>query len=36
MSVCQKVGAQAGLLSEIQIEHYLRNAPEHYRPTPMH
>lgn len=34
MSVVQKVGAQAGLLSEKQIEHYLRHSPEHYRPTP--
>ncbi len=33
MSVVQKVGAQAGLLSEKQIEHYLRHSPEHYRPT---
>lgn len=36
MSVCQKVGAQAGLLTERQIEHYLRHSPPHYRPTPMH
>ncbi len=35
MSVVQKVGAQAGLLSEKQIEHYLRHSPEHYRPTPL-
>jgi ribokinase len=34
MSVVQKVGAQAGLLSEKQIDHYLRHSPEHYRPTP--
>ncbi len=31
MSVCQKVGAQAGLLKESDLEHYLRNAPEWYR-----
>jgi len=31
MSVLQKVGAQAGLLSEAKIEHYLVNAPEDYR-----
>jgi hypothetical protein len=30
MSVVQKVGAQAGLLSEREIEHYLRIAPEDY------
>ena len=35
MSVCQMVGAQAGLLSEHQIEAYLRKAPEWYRPTPL-
>ena len=35
MSVVQKVGAQAGLLSEKQIDHYLRHSPEHYRPTPL-
>jgi ribokinase len=35
MSVVQKVGAQAGLLSEKQIEHYLRHSPEHYRPAPL-
>ncbi len=33
MSVCQKVGAQAGLLKEKELLHYLHNAPEHYRPT---
>jgi len=32
MSVCQKVGAQAGLLSESEIEEYLRKAPETYKP----
>ncbi len=36
MSVVQKVGAQAGLLSEKQIDHYLRHSPAHYRPTPLH
>ena len=35
MSVCQMVGAQAGLLSEHQIESYLKKAPEWYRPTPL-
>jgi ribokinase len=33
MNVVQKVGAQAGLLSEKEIEAYLRQAPEQYRPT---
>jgi sugar/nucleoside kinase (ribokinase family) len=32
MSVVQKTGAQAGLLTEQQIEHYLRVAPENYHP----
>jgi ribokinase len=32
MSVVQKVGAQAGLLDEIQIEKFLREAPESYHP----
>jgi len=32
MSVVQYVGAQAGLLSQKQIEHYLRQAPAHYHP----
>lgn len=36
MSVVQKVGAQAGLLSEKQVDYYLRHAPPNYRPTPMH
>jgi 2-dehydro-3-deoxygluconokinase len=36
MSVVQKVGAQAGLLSEKELEEYLRNSPEWYRPTRMH
>lgn len=35
MSVVQKVGAQAGLLSEKQLDHYLRHSPPHYRPTPI-
>lgn len=35
MSVVQKVGAQAGLLSEKEIEDYLRNSPDTYRPTRM-
>jgi len=29
----QHVGAQEGLLSEDQIEYYLRNAPEYYHPS---
>lgn len=32
MSVVQQVGAQAGLLSEGQIDRYLRQAPAHYHP----
>ena len=35
MSVVQKVGAQAGLLTEREIEHYLRLAPENYHPRKM-
>ena len=34
MSVCQKVGAQAGLLTERQLDFYLRHSPKHYQPTP--
>jgi len=33
MNVVQKVGAQAGLLSEHQLEAYLRRAPEWYHPS---
>lgn len=33
MSVVQKIGAQAGLLDEAQIERYLRQAPESYHPV---
>ncbi|HEY1644855.1 MAG TPA: carbohydrate kinase family protein, partial [Candidatus Saccharimonadales bacterium] len=33
MSVVQKVGAQAGLLSEHQLEEYLRKAPDWYHPS---
>jgi ribokinase len=33
MSVVQKVGAQAGLLSEDEINHWLRKAPDWYHPT---
>jgi ribokinase len=36
MSVVQKVGAQAGLLSEHEINHYIRTAPDWYHPTRMH
>ena len=32
MSVVQKLGAQAGLLSEEQLERYLEQAPEWYKP----
>jgi ribokinase len=32
MSVCQKVGAQAGLLNEHQLDEYLKHAPEWYHP----
>ena len=35
MSVVQKVGAQAGLLSEKEIEEFLRNSPDTYRPSRM-
>ncbi len=35
MSVVQKVGAQAGLLSVAEIEHYLRTAPADYHPEKM-
>ncbi len=33
MSVVQQVGAQAGLLDEVNIEHYLNKAPAQYYPT---
>jgi ribokinase len=32
MSVVQKVGAQAGLLTEEEMKHYLDQAPEWYKP----
>lgn len=32
MSVVQKVGAQAGLLSESELQHYLQQAPDWYHP----
>ncbi len=35
MSVVQKVGAQAGLLSEHQVQEFLRQAPEWYHPSPL-
>jgi ribokinase len=35
MSVVQKVGAQAGLLSEKEIEAFLRSSPDWYRPKRM-
>ena len=34
MSVVQKVGAQAGLLKEVDLEALLRKAPDWYKPTP--
>lgn len=34
MSVVQKVGAQAGLLTEKELEKLLRDAPEGYKPAP--
>jgi len=34
MGVCQEVGAQAGLLSEHELEAYLRKAPKSYKPRP--
>jgi ribokinase len=36
MSVVQKVGAQAGLLDEKMINHYLRVAPHWYHPERLH
>ena len=33
MNVVQHVGAQEGLLTEDQLEYYLRNAPQYYHPT---
>lgn len=35
MSVVQKVGAQAGLLKEKELLHYLHNAPANYKPRPL-
>jgi len=35
MSVVQKVGAQAGLLTEIEINRWLHKAPEWYHPEKM-
>jgi len=35
MSVVQKVGAQAGLLSESELEHWLSQAPDWYHPSRM-
>jgi len=35
MSVVQKVGAQAGLLTDKEIGHFLAKAPDHYKPTPL-
>lgn len=35
MSVVQKIGAQAGLLDESSLNHYLRQAPHWYKSTPI-
>lgn len=35
MSVVQKVGAQAGLVTERELQTYLHHASENYRPTPL-
>lgn len=35
MSVVQKMGAQAGLLTEFQLGEFLKEAPEWYKPTKM-
>jgi sugar/nucleoside kinase (ribokinase family) len=35
MSVVQQTGAQAGLLTEVQLDELLRNSPDWYRPTRM-
>ena len=32
MSVVQKIGAQEGLLTLVEIENYLQQAPEDYKP----
>lgn len=34
MSVVQKVGAQAGLLSEAELTDFLKHSPDWYKPTP--
>lgn len=36
MNVVQNTGAQAGLLTEKELEEYLRQSPDWYRPSPMH
>jgi ribokinase len=35
MNVVQKVGAQAGLLTEKELEEYLRQSPDWYKPSPL-
>ena len=35
MSVVQKVGAQAGLLTEKELEQYLNHSPDWYKPKPL-
>ncbi len=33
MSVVQQIGAQKGLLGELEIKEYLAKAPENYKPS---
>jgi len=35
MNVVQYVGAQAGLLTEKELQHYLHHAPKNYKPKPL-
>jgi len=35
MSVVQKTGAQAGLLSEKELDEFLKNSPDWYKPKPL-
>lgn len=35
MSVVQKIGSQAGLLTERELLHFLHKAPENYQPKPL-
>ncbi len=36
MNVCQGVGAQAGLLTEVELLGYLKKAPHYYHPSQLH